>query len=403
LTSSPAEVAYIKTTLKNAAGVTTVGESYTAIVKSGPGVLGSGALTNSYTDGANFGRAITVRAGDVVAVYPDGASGVSTIEIQSKAGIVLATKTLTFYGAAATISASLQKAVLTAGAGATGAVLVTLKDASGTAVSKTTTFYVTSSDTTKISGSYSGQSVDYKTKNLVDGVNVGAGYLVTLTGVAAGTASVVVGTKSSAAATTGVEAAAVSVRVGSSTAANVKVSTDKSSYAPGEKATVTVKLIDKDGLAVADNNYTAVFAAGGIKASYSLTGDTTTVVDFSGAYGIVNGEYSYTVFMPVTEGDVKFSWTTGTGLATANQGVAGSLVVSVSSVATSAAIDAANEAAQAASDATDAALAAADAADAATTAVAALSAQVNKLVAALKAQITTLTNLVLKIQKKVRA
>ena len=62
------------------------------------------------------------------------------------------------------------------------------------------------------------------------------------------------------------------------------------------------------------------------------------------------------------------------------------------------------------SDATDAALAAADAADAATTkaqeavdAVATLSAQVSKLITALKAQITTLTNLVIKIQKKVRA
>jgi hypothetical protein len=67
-------------------------------------------------------------------------------------------------------------------------------------------------------------------------------------------------------------------------------------------------------------------------------------------------------------------------------------------------------AADAAAEATDAANAAAEAADAATAAaqdaadaVAALSTQVSEMVNALKKQITALTNLVIKIQKKVRA
>ena len=78
--------------------------------------------------------------------------------------------------------------------------------------------------------------------------------------------------------------------------------------------------------------------------------------------------------------------------------------------AVSAAADAAAEATDAANAATDAANAAAEAADAATAAaqdaadaVAALSTQVSEMVNALKKQITALTNLVIKIQKKVRA
>ena len=75
-----------------------------------------------------------------------------------------------------------------------------------------------------------------------------------------------------------------------------------------------------------------------------------------------------------------------------------------------AAVDAAAEATDAANAATDAANAAAEAADAATAAaqdaadaVAALSAQVAALISGLKAQLTALTNLVIKIQKKVKA
>ena len=84
-------------------------------------------------------------------------------------------------------------------------------------------------------------------------------------------------------------------------------------------------------------------------------------------------------------------------------------VASASDVAQTA-TDAAAEATDAANAATDAANAAAEAADAATAAaqdaadaVAALSAQMATLIAGLKAQMTALTNLVIKIQKKVKA
>jgi hypothetical protein len=400
--STSAAAGVIKVSLKNANGNAVTAESFTATI-SGPGLLGSGPFGAGTTlDDAVVakGRALTVKNGDVVAVFPDGTSGVATVTIGSAAGVILATETLTFFGDAAKIVTTVKKAVIGGTTEVAGVLSIVVTDAAGVSVSNLTSVNVVSSDATKIAGAYTAATLGaYST-------TTGA-YLVPLTPVAAGSANITVTTKASATATTGVSADAVSVRVGSSTPASVSVTTDKSSYAPGEKATISVILKDAAGLVLADGDYTSIFATGGIVGSYTINGDTTTATS---VLGFASGTKDYTVYLPVTEGDVKFSWTTGTGLATANQAVAGSVTVSVSSAGTSAAIDAANEASQAASDATDAALAAADAADAATTkaqeavdAVATLSAQVSKLITALKAQITTLTNLVIKIQKKVKA
>jgi len=100
----------------------------------------------------------------------------------------------------------------------------------------------------------------------------------------------------------------------------------------------------------------------------------------------------------------------GVGASFDAAGVNSATVAGVTDAGSSDAIDAANEATDAANAATDAANAAAEAADAATAAaqdaqaaVAALASQVADLIAGIKAQITALTNLVIKIQKKVKA
>jgi hypothetical protein len=409
------QVAYIKVTLKNAAGVTTTGESYTAVVKSGPGLLGSAALTTTYAQTAGGGtadargRAITVRGDNEVAVFGDGSSGVSTIEIQSALGVVLATETLTFFGTATTATATVVKAVIGVVAQGSGAVLVKLADSAGTNImTSTVTFYVTSSDTTKISGAYTSQaSVAYDTDE--------GGYLVDLTAVAAGTASITIGTKSSATATTGVNAAAVSIRVGGGTTAldDVKVTFDKTSYLPGELATITVAPVDSAGLALADGDTYTVFATGGIVAPVALGANSATITgtgtDGSGK-GLASGVVTYKVYMPAYQGTFVFKYTTGTMATTAKSAVAKTVSVDVIAADGGAAAAAAEEATAAANDATDAALSAAEAAEAATAmaqeavdAVAELSAQVTTLISALRAQITSLTNLVIKIQKKVKA
>jgi len=405
--------------LLNAAG-SAVSESYTATI-TGAGTLGSGA-TNGNAAGSVVGRSITVKSGNDVFIFADGTGGVGTITISSAAGKSLATKSVQFYGDASTIVLSSNSNAVVGTLSAP--VKATVYDKNGYLV-KGAAVYATSADTTVITASYAGP---YTTA--ADGT-----VSIPLTGAKLGTAKITVGLASSATdvTTTGyaVKSDALTVTVGGSTAqqAGVVVTTDKQIYAPGSYAYVTVKAVDSAGKTLSplpSGTYT-VFATGGI--SGSLPFDTVTgVISSTGftpaakagtatsADPIVAqaGEYVYKIKLPTYSGDFTLSWTTA---AAANfpgniaaGGVAGTLTVSLSDPGSQAAVDAAAEATDAANAATDAALAAADAADAATMAaqdasdaVAALSASVSKLIASLKAQITTLTNLVIKIQKKVKA
>jgi hypothetical protein len=400
-------VATIVVDLKNAAGSAVTAESFTATI-AGAGTLGAAAKTGTTITGPNAaGRALLVKNGHVVQVFADGTSGVGTITIAAASGVVVATETVTFFGAATTVVATAKKPVI-GGTSAVAEVLeVVVKDSAGVSVSNLAgKIGVVSSDTTKIATAYTPTSTYSATTG---------SYLVHVTPGAIGSANLTATTKASATATTGVDAAAVSVRVGSSTPASVAVALDKTSYAPGEKATISISLKDATGLDLAAGDYTGIFAAGGITANYTLgSGSETTTGTYANGYE--DGAATYTIYMPVTEGDVVFSWTTGSvaatsgaGLATANQAVKGSVTASVSSPGSAAATDAANEATDAANAATDAALAAAEAADAATSAaqeasdaVAALSETVTKLIAGLQSQIKSLAAVVARIAKQTK-
>jgi trimeric autotransporter adhesin len=153
----------------------------------------------------------------------------------------------------------------------------------------------------------------------------------------------------------------------------------------GGDATVKLTTIDPAGTGLATDQSTA--AAGNVR------GDVATPV----------------VFTATTVGTATTA-ETGVGASFAPAGVSSVTLEVSGDNSASAAADAAAEATDAANAATDAANAAAEAADAATAAaqdaadaVAALSTQVSEMVDALKKQITALTNLVIKIQKKVRA
>jgi hypothetical protein len=346
-----------------------------------------------------------IRNGDHLLVFPDGTSGVGTVTIRSKAGVVLATETLTFFGDVASIVATVVKPVIGVRA-ETGVITAVAKDAAGTIVDAPT-LYITSGTTTIISQSYAGATSSADGKATFG-----------LTGVKAGTASIVISNGSTAALST-VSAAAVSVRVGGGAAEldGVVVATDKTSYAPGEVVTLTITPQDAAGLNLADETYT-VFAAAPlfshtVNAAVSgeaLPGATTLNGGIAGS-GTKAGVATYKFYAPNIEGDMTISWTRSTSFATAaNDSLTGKVTIAVSSPGTAAATDAANEATDAANAATDAALAAAEAADAATTAaqeasdaVAALSESVTKLIAGLQSQIKSLAAVVAKIAKKVKA
>jgi hypothetical protein len=200
-------------------------------------------------------------------------------------------------------------------------------------------------------------------------VSATTGYAFTVTGVAVGEATISFGNASTLAAST-IKSTGVVVRVGTAIASSVTVTTDKATYAPGEKMTVTVTILDAAGKAlVGRNTYANIFSSTGIVPSSNLSGTNTlptaTVADYSNTTNTV----AYTVYAPVTGGTLTLTYTGGTALATAER-VAKTLTVSVT-----------------------------DSGAAALAAVANLA----TAVASLRTLITTLTNLVLKIQKKVKA
>jgi hypothetical protein len=198
---------------------------------------------------------------------------------------------------------------------------------------------------------------------------------------------------------------------------------------------VTATVTDRFGNPIKAASVTATrVGTGTFNGTSSITG--TTAADGTVDFVLTNGTADVTVgFSSTTYGQTYATkgytdagitaltaYTAGTTVL-AEEGVgasfdaAGVNSVTVKAVADTAtvdtaqaAVDAAAEATDAANAATDAANAAAEAADAATAAaqdsadaVAALSTQVSEMISALKKQITALTNLVIKIQKKVKA
>jgi hypothetical protein len=186
------------------------------------------------------------------------------------------------------------------------------------------------------------------------------------------------------------------------------LSFDKEVYMPGEAAIIKIQVLDAAGLPVSGKTHANLFATGGITSTYAF-GSGSDVLTATSITTDAETVKSYRVFMPLTENTITVSATGGTSLPLAGQ-VLAAASTKVSNEAAKAATKASEEAAAAAKAATDAALAASKAAEAATVsaqaavdAVAKLSTEVATLIAALRKQITYLTNLVIKIQKKVRA
>ncbi len=379
----------------------TASESLTVSV-SGPAVIGDSSSSRPSATAATFAY---TGANTPIYVWANGTAGVATITVKTISGLTIATHTVYFNGDRTVVANATDpkpQTNLRAGGKTLDAWDVTLKDAAGVPViGKASTLSCLIADVLVVASC-----------SFTD--NVDGSYTVTLTsavGSVSGKSTTVTVRTTDPAVTTStayLSAAAVTVTLASS-ANKYTITTDKSSYTPGEQMIVTVSAVDASGNPVYDGaatptlssnktvtglaNVAAAFVAG--KAD-SIARDTDGTVTST-----------YRVFAPSTGGTFDI-YADYTDAALASQRA--TVTATVADAALDAATDAANEATDAANAATDAALAAADAADAATAAaqdasdaVAALSATVAKLVASLKAQITSLTNLVIKIQKKVRA
>jgi hypothetical protein len=391
-------IASFKLTQSNGATntmVTTV--PWTVAITSGPGNIQMGYLgrlvtaksvtegtTTSGSDGyaAMFGGYQGAQADLPVYFVSDGTTGVTVITFTA-GGVLVATRTITVYGPTATLTATQAKTSYPIGASAAG-ISVVAKDANGTVVPSVA--ITAASATTTVA----------TINTPISTSNVGAAAAFDVTGVAVGTSVVTF--------TAGTITTTSTVTVGSTQSATLPTLTfDKAEYVAGELMTITI------GAAAADNASFVAFTALPT-ASVSLV---TTTNPFSGGntgtVALVGGKATWKAYAPNLPGPIVITATSGSGSSATAATVTATATV-VSDGVAQAAVDAAAEAIDAANAATDAANAAAEAADAATAAaqdaadaVAALSVSVAAMIDALKKQITSLTNLVIKIQKKVKA
>jgi hypothetical protein len=358
---SSVQAAFIGITQLNAAGFA-ASDSLTVEI-SGAGTLGSGSAT-----AAARGRNLTVKVDDSVTVWSDGNAGVGTITIKSAtSGALLATKTVTFTDVFSKFAKE-AAAVAILGTSARNAVTFVMQDSAGNTLSTNGSVTLTafSSDSTILTAGAVTYSNDSGT--------------VSVTGVKAGTATITIGNGATLAAST-IKSAPVTIRVGSTSIASVKIAFDKATYSIGEKALITVTNLDSTNLPTVPSALANYFAAGKalkedkLFSQNALLVDSTTVTfadATSATAGTTAGSATYVVYMPLSAGKVTVTGTLGTatGLAAALQGTD----ITASATVT-------------------------DSGSAALAAVTALA----TTVASLRTLIVTLTNLVLKIQKKVKA
>jgi hypothetical protein len=305
-----------------------------------------------------------------IGLYSDGTAGTATITITSASTSF--TKTATFYGAdPAKITAGVFSSVIDA---SELAVYGIESDALGNVFAEGTDIYAYSSDT-KIVSNYGTACASYNSTL--------KGMLCTLTGVKNGTVKITLRDASTVALST-VASNEVEVTVNLNPAASIKLALDKATYAPGEKATLLVRVLDSAGKSVAPGAYSNAISSAGITGvGFNLTA-ISGQGDLAATTVTTAANLAATAASPVVTTDpaaqINFTMPTSGGtLKITAKGGAGLLAAGQVEVTTSATIT--------------------DNAAAALAAVTALA----TTVASLRTLITTLTNLVLKIQKKVRA
>ena len=395
-TISATPVGEITVTEGNGAAVPPVPVTLSASVTSGPGSLST--LSNN----TGLGRSISGAAAltQTLFIYADGTAGVSTIAL-SAGGTVLGTVSVTFFGAATSITVTSLNPVVTASTlhtvltGTTKDVVsVVEKDANGVSLPNTAfgTLTFTSDATSSIP---SAGFLDAATAGTTPSYGFDSG-------ATAGTANVTV-----ADTTNSLTATPVAVRVSGGVATKVTFTTDAATYVAGQLGTLTITLADAAG-PLAAGTYAVI--TGSVTSSSALT--ATGAVLPSGSITVGNaGTYTVSFNAPLSDGSVTVGATAAASTIAVTPVVF--TVTSNSTDAANAAVDAANEATDAANAATDAANAAADSADAATqaaqdagdkadaalAAVTALSQQVTNVLA----KVAAISALLVRIIKKVHA
>ena len=351
-------------------GASTAKESITATVV-GAGLVCTGTLASA--SAGSCGKSLKVAAtGDYqFLLQADGTSGLSTITVSSSVSGISAVKTLNYYSVAAkTLTASILTPVLAIGAN-DSAVSVVASDSAGVSWAGQAYIYASAAaDATAVGGSATTPvACSYSSSKAV--------HWCPITATAAGTGKFKVIDASTVALATATSNE-LTVKSSNATAATLKIAFNKASYAPGEIGQITITPLDASGADLAAVTLSSGLASGGVTSNLDLTyagvavtGLTSSSITTSAYTGTAlnAGKKTFVFSAPMTGGTLTVTAKGGTSLPTAGQ-----VTITASATIT-------------------------DNGAAALAAVTALA----TTVASLKTLITTLTNLVLKIQKKVKA
>jgi hypothetical protein len=371
--------------------VTTV--PWTVAITSGPGNIQMGytgrlvtakSVTEGTTTSGSDGYQLMSNNPDTPVFFvSDGTTGKTVITF-SAGGVLIATRTITVYGPATALVATVNTGSPTyvgVGAGKTAVHTITATDVNGAAATLPSGLTVASSDTS------------------VATVAIASNNTVTVTGVKAGTSTITVTDPATTAAATKATYT-VTVKANKPTTAPT-ITFDKTAYATGELVTMTVNAD------MADSATAQLFTAALVtSASVVASG---TALPSGGQHAIVGGKATYKFYAPAVSGSFTVTGTGGSDidLTTLVTAPAVTATVAITNEAADAATVAAEAAEAAAQDATDAALDATEAAQEAgalaqeaVDLVTALSAEVTKLIAGVRASITYLTKLVMKLAAK---
>ena len=363
---------YILVGNRNAANASGVAEDSITATVTGVGNVCTSSVGVGAAVGSVCGKSVKVAAtGDYqFALQADGIAGTSTITIASSVAGYSVAKQVAYYAKAAkTLTATVLTPVLAVGAN-DSAISVSAVDANGTNWSGAAYIYAsTAADVTAVGGSTTTPvACVYSSSKLV--------HYCPITATAAGSGKFKVIDAATVALATATSNE-VTVKSSAATAASVKIAFNKATYAPGEIGLIIVTPLDASGAGIAAGTTTSALASGGITSNVGLVYNSTavdltstgvTTVAYSGTTTVA-GAQTYVFTAPLGGGAITLTAKGGSGLPTAGQ-VAITATASVT-----------------------------DNGAAALAAVTALA----TTVASLKTLITTLTNLVLKIQKKVKA
>jgi len=372
-TASATARGVIRVALRNAAGGNSQ-ESITATISAG--LIGTSAVQGRSVTLAYDGTDLAAGYKDLK-IYSDGTAATDAVITIKTPSVTFTNKKVSFYGAATKLVVTPLNSVLGVGS-STACLLVTATDASG--IQSAATLYAFSGTSTVIAAA---SGVDYAASCAYDATY--GGQVCNLTGAANGTSAITIRNATTVAAAT-VASDPVTVTVNGNTAASVKLKFDKATYAPGEKAYIILTAYDVDGKVVPVSSGSYLSSAGitsnvaftnnGVDASTDLVSRYNAIVTAqrnATAPLSLDPVAVWTVYMPLQGGTVTISAKGGTALP-----VGGQIALTASATVT-------------------------DTAASALAAVTALASQVSAFITKINAQITTLTDLVMKIQKKVKA